>query len=106
MQNGALRRRVQVGLNKGEAKNALARAVFLNRLGELRDRSYENQRYRASGLNLVVNAIILWNTLSIWNGLFRRWLTPGKPSMKHCCRTFAAGLGAHQPDRRLHLATG
>ena len=63
MQNIDLRRRVQVGLNKGEAKNALARAVFLNRLGEVRDRNYENQRYRASGLNLVVNAIILWNTV-------------------------------------------
>lgn len=37
--------------------------MFLNRLGEVRDRSYENQRYRASGLNLVVNAIILWNTV-------------------------------------------
>jgi hypothetical protein len=54
---------VQLGLNKGEAKNALARAVFFNRLGELRDRSFENQRYRASGLNLVVAAIVLWNTV-------------------------------------------
>jgi hypothetical protein len=53
----------QVGLNKGEAKNALARAVFFKGLGELRDRSFENQRYRASGLNLVVAAIILWNTV-------------------------------------------
>ena len=52
-----------VGLNKGEALNALARAVFFNRLGELRDRTYENQRYRASGLNLVVAAIVLWNTV-------------------------------------------
>ena len=63
MQNVELRRRVQIGLNKGEAKNALARAVFLNRLGEIRDRSFENQRYRASGLNLVVAAIVLWNTV-------------------------------------------
>jgi TnpA family transposase len=31
-----LRRRIQPGLNKGEARNALARAVFFNRLGELR----------------------------------------------------------------------
>ena len=54
---------VQAGLNKGEARNALARAVFLNRLGEMRDRSFENQRYRASGLNLVAAAIILWNTV-------------------------------------------
>jgi hypothetical protein len=41
----------------------LARAVFFNRLGELRDRTFENQRYRASGLNLVVAAIVLWNTV-------------------------------------------
>jgi TnpA family transposase len=47
LQSPDLRRRVQVGLNKGEAKNALARAVFFNRLGELRDRTFENQRYRA-----------------------------------------------------------
>ena len=45
-----------------QGSNALARAVFFNRLGELRDRSFENQRYRASGLNLVVAAIVLWNT--------------------------------------------
>ena len=37
--------------------------MFFNRLGEIRDRSYENQRYRASGLNLLVAAIILWNTV-------------------------------------------
>jgi Tn3 transposase DDE domain len=32
-------------------------------LNLLRDRTYENQRHRASGLNLVVAAIILWNTV-------------------------------------------
>jgi TnpA family transposase len=58
-----LRRHSHATLNKGEARNALARAVFFNRLGELRDRTFENQRYRASGLNLVVAAIILWNTV-------------------------------------------
>jgi TnpA family transposase len=36
-----LRRRSHVGLNKGEQQNALRRAVFFNRLGEIRDRSYE-----------------------------------------------------------------
>src|SRR3546814_4267611 len=57
-----LRRRTQAGLNKGEARNALARALFFNQLGELRDRRFENQTYCASGLNLLVAAIILWNT--------------------------------------------
>nr|WP_256943238.1 Tn3 family transposase [Delftia acidovorans] len=54
---------VHAGLNKGEARNSLARAVFFNRLGEIRDRSFEQQRYRASGLNLVTAAIVLWNTV-------------------------------------------
>ena len=37
--------------------------MFFNRLGELRDRTHENQRHRASVLNLVVAAIVLWNTV-------------------------------------------
>ncbi len=63
LQSVELRRRVHAGLNKGEARNALARAVFFNRSGEIRDRSFEQQRYRASGLNLVTAAIVLWNTV-------------------------------------------
>ena len=53
MQDVELRCRVQVGFNKGESENTLTRAVFLTRLGEMRDRSFGNQRYRANGLNLV-----------------------------------------------------
>jgi TnpA family transposase len=60
-----LRRRVTAGLNKGEARNALARAVFFNRLGEMRDRSHEDQTHRASGLNLICAAIALWNTVYV-----------------------------------------
>lgn len=56
-----LRRRVNTGLNKGEARNVLARAVFFNRLGEIRDQRLEQQRYWASGLNLVTAAIVLRN---------------------------------------------
>lgn len=63
LQSVELRRRVQSGLNKGEARNGLARAVFFYRLGEIRDRSFEQQRYRVSGLNLVTAAIVLWNTV-------------------------------------------
>jgi hypothetical protein len=59
----ALRRRVQAGLNKSEARNALARAIFMHRPGEIRDRKPENQSYRASGLTLLTAAIALWNTV-------------------------------------------
>jgi TnpA family transposase len=63
LEDPALRRRSHGGLNKGESHHALKRAVFFNRLGELRDRTFENQSYRASGLNLVAAAVILWNAV-------------------------------------------
>lgn len=61
--NPELRRRVQVGLTKGEVRNALARAVFINRQGDLRDRSFENQCYLVNGLSLIVAGIMLWNSV-------------------------------------------
>lgn len=59
----ALRRRCQAGLSKGEAAHKLKRAVFFHERGEIRDRSYDSQAFRASGLNLVVSAIVYWNTV-------------------------------------------
>ena len=46
-----MRRRVQVGLNKGEAHHALKRAINFHQRGELRDRTGEGQHYRIAGLN-------------------------------------------------------
>ncbi|WP_419197499.1 Tn3 family transposase [Martelella mediterranea] len=59
----SLRRRCQAGLNKGEAAHKLKRAVFFRERGEIRDCSYDSQVFRASGLNLVVSAIVHWNTV-------------------------------------------
>ena len=60
--NESLRRRIQRGLNKGEAVNALARAVFFGKRGELRERELQDQLQRASALNIIINAISIWNT--------------------------------------------
>jgi TnpA family transposase len=45
-----LRRTVTAELNKGEARNSLARAVAFHRLGRFRDRGLENQQTRAAAL--------------------------------------------------------
>ncbi len=58
-----LRRQVNRSLLKGEARNTLQRALMMYRQGIIRDRSLESQQYRASGLNLVVAAILVWNTV-------------------------------------------
>ena len=65
IQHSLQRQIVNRGLLKGESHNSLKRAIFIHRLGKFRDRSEEDMRYRASGLNLVTAAIVLWNTIHI-----------------------------------------
>ncbi|EAC6434888.1 Tn3 family transposase, partial [Listeria monocytogenes] len=54
--NEALRRRIHRGLNKGEAMNGLARALFFGKRGEFRERGIQDQLQRASALNILINA--------------------------------------------------
>lgn len=61
LQDPALRRWMTAILNEGELRTDLARAVSPNRRGEIRDRTFEAQRHRASGLNFVTAVIILRN---------------------------------------------
>jgi TnpA family transposase len=63
LESSSQRRACQAGLNKGEARHALAQAVYAHRQGRFADRTLENQEHRASGLNLVIAAIAYWNTL-------------------------------------------
>lgn len=63
LESPELRRRCHAGLNKGESRHALDQAVFLHKQGRFADRTFENQSYRASGLNLVTAAIVYWNTV-------------------------------------------
>ena len=58
-----LRQHSHAGLNKGEASNSVRRAVFFHRQGEIRDRKFDNQSFRASGLSLITAAIVHWNTV-------------------------------------------
>ena len=67
-----MRRRAQVGLNKGEAHHALKRAINFHQRGELRDRTEEGQHYRLAGLNLLAAIIIYWNTRKLGEAVFTR----------------------------------
>jgi TnpA family transposase len=59
------RRRILQQLNKGEDRHKLARAVFHGKRGELRQRYREGQEDQLGALGLVVNIIVLWNTIYI-----------------------------------------
>jgi TnpA family transposase len=61
-----MRRRAQVGLNKGEAHHALKSALRIGRMGEIRDRTSGAQHFRIAGLNLLTAIIIYW-IIIYWN---------------------------------------
>jgi TnpA family transposase len=57
------RRATLLQLNRGEGRHSLARAVFHGKRGELRQRYREGQEDQLGTLGLVVNVIVLWNTI-------------------------------------------
>lgn len=59
----ARRRATLLQLNLGEGRHSLARGVFHGKRGELFQRYREGQEDQLSALGLVVNMIVLWNTL-------------------------------------------
>ena len=58
-----LRRRITHGLNKTEAINALARELFFGRRGKFMERDIRRQLQSASALNVLINAISIWNAV-------------------------------------------
>lgn len=42
--------------------NALARAIFFGKRGGFRERELQDQLQRANALNILINAISIWNT--------------------------------------------
>lgn len=59
------RRATLLQLNRGEGRHSLARDVFHGKRGELRQRYREGQEDQLGALGLVVNIIVLWNTIYI-----------------------------------------
>ncbi len=73
-----LRQRCQAGLNRSEQQHALAQVICTVKLGRIADCSFEAQQFRASGLNLVIAAIVHWNSTYLADAL-QHLHTQGKP---------------------------
>lgn len=63
LQSPEYQKKITVQLNKGEALHALRRDVFIANQGQIRQRHHEDQLNQAACLNLVINAITIWNTV-------------------------------------------
>jgi len=60
-----LRRRIQLQLNRGEARHEAARWLFFANRGEFRTGDYEEIMNKASCLSLLSKAVVVWNTVAM-----------------------------------------
>jgi hypothetical protein len=70
LESPELHRLCHAGLNKSEQRHFLAQVASApsnkaGKQGRIADRSAEAQQFRASGLNLVIAAIVFWNSTDI-----------------------------------------
>jgi TnpA family transposase len=60
-----LRRRIQLQLNRGEARHALARRLFFANSGEFLRGDMQEVMNKASCLSLLSNAVVAWNVVAM-----------------------------------------
>ena len=60
-----MRQRVHAQLNKGEALHQLRKFLFFVRDGAVSQKDEEDQNNQAACLNVLTNAVIVWNTVYI-----------------------------------------
>lgn len=85
------RRRILTQLNRHEKRHSLAREVFHGRRGEVRQRYREGQEDQLSALGLVVNVIVLWNTLYMDAALNHLGQTGTQPQQDEIARLWPLG---------------
>ena len=98
LESTGLRQRCQASLNKSEQRHALAQAqvICTFKQGRIADRGQEAQQFRASGLNLVIAAIVYWK-LDLPGRCRSAPAGPGQARAGRLARPHvAAHLGAHR----------
>ena len=86
LESPELRQRCQAGLNKSEQRHALAQVICTFKQGRIADRGQEAQQFRASGLNLVIAAIVYWNSTYLADAV-QHLRDQGKPVRTRCSPT-------------------
>ena len=70
--NAGFRRELRRVLNRGEAVNALKRAIYTGRVGQAQARRADEMQAVADALSLLANIVMAWNTAQM-QGVLNRW---------------------------------
>lgn len=65
LHDSEIRDRVQLQLNRGESRHALARRLFFANQGAFRSGDYEEVMNKVTALSVLSKAVLVWNTVRI-----------------------------------------
>jgi TnpA family transposase len=97
LESPELRRRCHAGLNRSEQRYFLAQVVCTFKQDRIADHGAEAQQFRASGLNLVIAAIIYWNSTYVADTVAPPTRRGGGRARSVARPHNPAELGAHRP---------
>ena len=78
LESEPFRRYINRQLNKGESLHMLRRFLFFAHEGKIRRKQEEEMNHQAGCLNLITNAVIIWNTVYM-NAAIKRLKSEGYP---------------------------
>jgi TnpA family transposase len=88
------RRNTLIQLNRHESRHSVARDLFHGKRGELRQRYREGQEDQLGALGLVVNIIVLWNTIYM-DAVLKQLRKEGYPVRDEDVARLAPTIRAH-----------
>jgi TnpA family transposase len=89
-----IRHRVQLQLNRGEARHQVARWLFFANQGVFRTGDYEEIMNKVSALSVLSNAVLVWNTVQIAN-IVERLSVNGESVAREALARISPLLHAH-----------
>jgi hypothetical protein len=90
---------------KSEQRHFLTQAICTFKQGRIADRTHEAQQFRASGLNLVIAAIVYWNSTYIADAV-NHFRAPASPRPTSCSPTPRQWAGATSHSQAISSGTG
>jgi TnpA family transposase len=94
LQSEPFRRRINLQLNKGEALHMLRNFLFFAHQGKIRRKQEEEMSLAAGCLNLITNAVIVWNTVYM-NAAIQQLKSKGYPVLEEDIKNLSPARQEH-----------
>jgi Tn3 transposase DDE domain len=105
LESPQLRQLCHAGLNKSEQRHALTQVICTFKQGRIADRGPDAQQFQASGLNVVIAAIVHWNSTYLADAVAITVQRTPRPPCRTARPYLVAHVGAHSASLETFCGT-